>query len=163
MVRLNKLNLTHYLIDDKGNIFTDRNGVLKQLRPYLDSKKRYLQIKLTQDDGQRRPWLIHRLVALTFLPNPKNLSDVNHKNHNSLDNRVQNLEWISHKSNIYHSYEIVSAKRNFKICDLYYKKNFIKTFESLKDAAKFANDIYGVSYHSLIKYKKCKNVFLELR
>lgn len=40
--------------------------------------------------------MIHRLVALHFLTNPKNLSEVSHKDKNKLNNNVENLEWCDH-------------------------------------------------------------------
>lgn len=43
--------------------------------------------------------LLHRLLAQTFIPNPNNLSDVDHINNNKLDNRLENLQWISHRNN----------------------------------------------------------------
>lgn len=42
---------------------------------------------------------IHRLVATAFIPNPDNLPEVNHINHDGTDNRVENLEWVSHRQN----------------------------------------------------------------
>ena len=44
--------------------------------------------------------LVHILVALTYLPNPLNLADVNHKNNKRDDNRLSNLEWVSHSDNL---------------------------------------------------------------
>ena len=53
---------------------------------------------------------VNRLVALAFIPNPDNLSDVNHKDLNKLNNHVSNLEWTSHADNVKHSYD--SGKRH---------------------------------------------------
>lgn len=42
---------------------------------------------------------VHRLVAKTFIPNPENLSDVNHKDEDKQNNNLSNLEWCTHKYN----------------------------------------------------------------
>lgn len=58
----------------------------------------YLRVSLHKD-GKRKNYSVHRLVAQAFIPNPDNLPEVNHINEDKMDNRVENLEWCSHKFN----------------------------------------------------------------
>lgn len=56
------------------------------------------------DNGKEKNMFVHRLVALTYIPNPDNLETVNHINENKLDNRVENLEWMSQTDNLSYSW-----------------------------------------------------------
>ena len=62
--------------------------------------------------------MIHRLVALMFIKNPKNKKTINHKNGIKTDNRVNNLEWNTHSENVLHSYrnglQIPKGKATFQ-------------------------------------------------
>lgn len=49
---------------------------------------------------------VHRLVAQAFIENNNGLLEVNHKDGNHDNNAVSNLEWITHKANVQHSYDI---------------------------------------------------------
>ena len=59
-----------------------------------------------QKNWRRTGYKVHRLVAQTYLPNPNNLLEVNHKNGNKADNRLENLEWCNRKQNIIHGLKI---------------------------------------------------------
>lgn len=67
----------------------------------------YAQVTMTYSgDGVLKVWSgkVHRLVALAFLQNQSDLSEVNHKDSNKLNNHVSNLEWVTKSENNLHSY-----------------------------------------------------------
>ena len=53
----------------------------------------------------KKQYYVHRLVAETFIPNPKNLGDVNHKDGCKTNNIILNLEWCSRSDNQKHAYK----------------------------------------------------------
>lgn len=57
-------------------------------------------------------FLVHRMIAMAFIPNPHNKSQVNHKNGNKKDNSIENLEWVTKSENELHSVRILNHKRN---------------------------------------------------
>ena len=64
----------------------------------------YNKVTLSMD-GEVQQWLVHRLVALAFLPNPEQKLEVNHKDGDPTNNSVANLEWCTHKENMDHAIE----------------------------------------------------------
>lgn len=61
----------------------------------------YQQVKFSVE-GVKSQQLVHRLVAQTFIPNPQNLPQINHKDGNPSNNRVENLEWCTVSENALH-------------------------------------------------------------
>ena len=76
------------------------------------TKKGYIDVVLSKD-GKPKHFLVHRLVAMAFIPNLKSKSDVNHKDGNPSNNSVSNLEWCSRSENIKHSY---SCLKRSSVC-----------------------------------------------
>ncbi len=62
----------------------------------------YLGVDLRDKRGVKRKFLVHRLVALTYIGIPKRL-EVNHKNGNKKDNSASNLEWVTSSQNSQHA------------------------------------------------------------
>jgi hypothetical protein len=88
--------------------YTKPGRILKQYR----HTNGYLYLALTGSDGKTaKHSYIHRLVAQAFIENPDNLTQVNHKNCDKEDNRVDNLEWVTAQENILHFRESHLAKK----------------------------------------------------
>lgn len=100
-----------YYITDRGDVYSrnySRTGCIKKLTPYKNHKG-YLWLHL----GRNKTCYIHRLVAETFIPNPENKSQINHKDGNKENNCVNNLEWTSNSENVLHAYRILHRTNNF--------------------------------------------------
>ena len=87
-----------YEVSSMGRVKSLKYGKEKILKNCKDGKG-YLYVNLCKE-GKPKNYFIHRLVAQAFLPNPNNLPQVNHRNENKTDNRVENLEYCDSKYNI---------------------------------------------------------------
>ena len=90
-----------YQASNLGNIKSlYSNKILK----YEISKNGYCQVMLCKDK-KRRLLYVHRLVAITYLDNYSENLQVNHKNGIKIDNKIDNLEMVTSKENIQHSFK----------------------------------------------------------
>lgn len=96
-----------YWIDSCGNVYNSK-GIMKAWEH--NGKQPYYQIGLRKD-GKSYKFLVHRLVAETFIPNPEGKPQVNHKDGNVHNNHVSNLEWVTNADNTVHAYENRLRKR----------------------------------------------------
>lgn len=98
-----KVDKTNGMIEvsDDGRIRSLLSGIPRELKTQKDSKG-YHRCHVTIN-RQKLSLKVHREVAKAFLPNLKNLPQVNHKNGNKDDNSLSNLEWVSNKENAHHA------------------------------------------------------------
>ena len=84
-------------ISDSGKVRNRRTQKYLKLRMRKDG---YIDVKLNY-----KRYLVHRLVALLFIENPENLQQVNHRDGQRNNPRVENLEWVNQYQNMRHAIE----------------------------------------------------------
>jgi hypothetical protein len=89
----------NYSVSNLGKVRNDKRGnILKGIIQHGEG--RYLRVGLYDNNIYHKPMLIHRLVAIAFLPNPENLPEVDHIDRNSQNNTLENLRWCSKANNL---------------------------------------------------------------
>lgn len=140
----------HYAITSCGRVWSYKS---EKFLTQHDNGGGYILVDLCKD-GKRKHYYVHRLVAQTYLPNPDNLPQVNHKDECTTHNYLNNLEWCSVDYNQYYG-----TKRNRQakaISRPVYCVELDKTFDSLAEAAKFLNISPGYVHYALIHPNKSK-------
>lgn len=89
-----------YSIDTNGNIYNKKG---RPLIPFLNGC--YFAIDLPIGNSKHKRCTIHRLVAITFIPNIYNKPEVNHKDGDKFNNCASNLEWVTKSENQKHRFD----------------------------------------------------------
>ena len=87
-----------YVIHRCGTILRIYKKHTREKKP-SKMKNGYMGIQLSKN-GKQKMFYIHRLLALNFIDNPENKTDVDHINGVRYDNRLENLRWLTHKENL---------------------------------------------------------------
>jgi hypothetical protein len=120
-----------YQVDTEGNVF-NRHG--RKMKPCKQNRG-YLILGLHKDN-KTQVHTVHRLVAETFLGVAPKGYEINHKDGDKTNNRVSNLEWVTHAENMEHAF--TTGKRRYTPIDMFsLTGEYIRTFKSLTLAAKF--------------------------
>ena len=139
-------NMRKYIILDSGKIyFKASKKYLKDTTPNADG---YIRINLTNDDGKKANYFMHRLVMEAY--EGKSELQVNHINSERTDNRWDNLEYVTASENIIHSFKYGDKKHCKRAV---YKINIdtlakIKKYDSITEAAK-KNNIHVASIRNV--------------
>ena len=154
-----------YEVSNLGRV---RNTKTKRILKLQKNTCGYLQVDLCENN-KRKYAIVHRLVALAFLPNPYNLKEINHKDENKENNVLSNLEWCDRK------YNCNFGRHNEKLSKSLKGKNegknspksipiivlkihndgtlsYVSTFESIRQASRIL-DIFDTQIHYVLKGK----------
>lgn len=96
-----------FYISNLGNVKNSESNVIYS---QFKGNSGYNQVCINIG-GKKKSMMIHRLVAKAFIPNPLNKPQVNHIDGNKLNNKVDNLEWVTGKENMKHALDLGIYKR----------------------------------------------------
>lgn len=125
----------------------------------------YYRCSVQRLDGTWTSQPVHRLVAKAFIPRTKNRDMVNHIDGNRTNNRIENLEWVTPKENVIHSFKFGSRK----ICKQVPKKTILTDFQvnqigklrelyTVNQIAKLFNIEYQSLKNIIHKKKQCERL-----
>ena len=151
-VKLNVENDEYRFVDGtEGNLVVSVNGDILKRYPksyrYGGRKSYYEVVHPKQNVAgylqinvpiRNTTTLVHRLVAEAFLDNPKGYNEIDHRNHNRLDNRAENLRWCTHSENMSNSNKpkVKSCWKNITAEDI--SSGEIYEFSRFRDIVQFA-------------------------
>lgn len=100
---------TNYEVSNYGNVRNSKTGYILKGRI---SKSGYFQVSIAEkESGHFKNQYIHRLVAIYFINNPEGKREVNHKDGNKLNNKVENLEWVTSSENQKHRQKVLGKRK----------------------------------------------------
>lgn len=133
-------------VNTKNNSTQIRQG--KVLKQYL-THNGYLRVVVTKGN-KRKSNPVHRLIANTFIPNPENKPEINHKDGYKTNNVITNLEWVTRKENMIHAVNtglVIAPKAVRKLTP-----EIIKHAKELREEGRSYKNIgliYGVSKQTM--------------
>lgn len=131
-----------YAITSCGKVYSYK---AKKFLKLFNRPDGYLSVGLSKNNKETK-FLIHRLVAEAYIPNPENLLFVNHKDEDKTNNCINNLEWISHKDNCNF------GTRNERMAEKHCRKVKCLSTGKIYDSVSEAVEDTGISFKTIIKH-----------
>lgn len=155
---------TLYEVSTRGNF---RNAKTQRQKIFdieaLKSTQTRIRVDVKNTIKKGSGFYLHRLVAMTFIPNPQNLEEVNHIDGNPYNNCVENLEWITREENMRHFHENREkyANKNVKQVNLYCSETdtLIKSYKCIDECIELLGlnisyiTLYNALNTSIYEYK----------
>jgi len=154
-----------YKVSNLGRVKSFFKGIEKFRKPVL-ARPGYFSVVLYKNNIPQSA-RIHVLVAQAFIPNPENKAYVNHIDGNKLNNRADNLEWVTPSENLRHAYDTGLQKSGCEHPSAKFTEEQIKYIRNIcipddlefgisALARKFNVSLATIS--RIVKYKRYKNV-----
>ena len=135
----------------KKEIFNGRYVIYSDGRIWSVKRNKFLKPSFhhtgyTRVCIDKKDYRIHVLVAKSFIPNPNNFTDINHINKIKSDNRVENLEWCTHRYNSIYSISnetpgVYFYKEKYNVRIYHNKKNlYLGRFSTIEEAIKVRDE-----------------------
>lgn len=133
------------------------------ISPWI-AKTNYYSIKI-KTNGKNKSFLLHRIIALCFIPNKENKPYINHINGIKTDNRIENLEWCTASENVKHALKnglLISFKGENHSCSKLTEKQVLE-IRKLKGTMtqNKIGELFGVKYQiigSILRNENWKHI-----
>lgn len=142
-----------YEVSNLGRVRTHENKTTNSIRHGIRKwKQRVLKQKISKDNNHRvslwkekaeKTWLVHRLVALAFIPLEEGRYSVNHIDGSRFNNTVENLEWCNHKENNNHAFDSGLMTSNHSVILYDTEAKQVHNFRSKAKASEFLGMNHG--------------------
>lgn len=130
---MNIKEFPNYYVTTNGTVINSKGN---QICRFVDNTG-YYQVELSRS-GKKYKRRVHQLIAHTILGQPPKGYIINHKDGNKLNNRIENLEYITYSENTQHAYDngLIPRKRRTKLYSINKKSGMLYKWESIRSCAR---------------------------